>query len=153
MLQSREFRVLKIALDVGGVLSKYPKIFQKLLEALDPTKVEVYVVSDMHPKEEIVRALEDNDMAIKPANVYSADYHKYGEHCKAKLCESLGIHILVDDFLGYLADGQHIRLLVMPDSTKPYWSHDWKTDTQSDFGRRQNMLEVKKSYARRMDIA
>ena len=81
--------------------------------------------------------LELNKIQIDNTKVYSADYKTYGEHCKTKLCEDLGIDILIDDFMGYLSDGKFVRLLVMPDSSKPYWHDTWKVKDESSFGRRK----------------
>ena len=132
---------MKIAFDVGGVISKYPDKFRTLMDAFSWVDyMEVFVISDIHPKEEIVKVLRANDidhLQVKESNIYSADYAKYGEHCKTKLCEELDVDILIDDFVGYLADGKFIRLLVMPDSSKPYWHDEWKVETESDFGRRK----------------
>lgn len=127
--------MIKVAFDIGGVLSKYPQLchFMNLLTCAHLT-VEVHIISDMHPKADVVKQCRDNGILVDEKNIHSADYATYGEYCKAKLCKELSIDILVDDFVGYLADGKHIRLLVMPDSTKPYWHNDWVAD--GDFGRR-----------------
>lgn len=127
---------MKIAFDVGGVISKYPDTFRELIRKLEFICT-VYIISDMHPVESILETLELNNICVDKRNVFSADYAKYGEHCKTKLCEELGIDILIDDFMGYLADGDYIRLLVMPDSSRPYWHDTWKVKTESDFGRRK----------------
>jgi len=57
-------------------------------------------------------------------------------------CKELGIDILIDDFIGYVAvEGAPVRLLVMPDATKPYYDPNWKTDgSEGDFGRRTSTL-------------
>ena len=130
--------MIRIAFDVGGVLSKY-KQFRKLANTLANTPgFDVFVISDIHPKEEIVKQLKTNGIEdVWSTNVFSADYNKYGEACKAVLCKELKIDILIDDFIGYVADGDFIRLLVMPNSKLPYWSDDWKVDTESNFGRRK----------------
>jgi len=136
------YKKLKIAFDVGGVLSKYPDEFRIALEALDDSpKIEIFIISDIHPKEEIIRQLKENNLHFGwSSNVYFADYDKYREACKKVLCEQLGIHILVDDFIGYVVEGDFIRLLVMPNSRKPYWHDSWKTNSESDFGRRKYVL-------------
>jgi len=133
-------KTLKLAVDLGGVLSKYPDIFKKLLFSFDPRYIDVYIISDIHPKEKILEALALNyfDNFINSDNVFSADYDKYGEAAKAVLCKELEIDIFIDDFIGYLSDkGAPVRLLVMPDSSRPYWSDDWKTNDEVDFGRRK----------------
>lgn len=126
---------MKIAFDVGGVLSKHNSIRQlfQRLQLIHDTRV--YVISDMHPVEKIQKMLKDN--GLYTPFVYSADYNKHGENCKKVLCDELDIDILIDDFIGYVAEGNFVRLLVMPDPHKPYYSNDWKTDgSEGDFGRR-----------------
>lgn len=133
--------MLRVAFDVGGVLSKYPKIFNHLLRILySGTDCQIYILSDMHPKEKILDMLNRNGLAfIDPNNVISCDYNQYGEACKANVCKDLGIDILVDDFIGYVADvAAPVRLLLMPDTNKSYYADDWQTDgSEGDFGRRK----------------
>lgn len=129
---------MRIAFDVGGVLSKYPSIFVPLLRALHTCEgVEVFIISDMHPVEKIVDMLQLNGVLYN--SVCSADYAEHGENCKAVLCEELSINILVDDFPGYVATvgKPRVRLLVMPDPDKDYYAPEWKTDgSEGNFGRR-----------------
>ncbi len=131
--------MLKIAFDVGGVLSTYPDKFRPLLDALGASSgVEVWIISDMHPEQKIIDTLRLNGIRFLDKRVRSADYDKYGNACKAVLCKELEIDILIDDFVGYLADGDHIRLLLMPNSSNPYYHENWKTDgSEADFGRRK----------------
>jgi hypothetical protein len=129
---------MKIAFDVGGVLSKYPAVFRGMIEVLLAGGADVYIISDMHPERKIWEMLTLNGIKIGRAAVYSADFKTHGEMCKAILCESLGIDLLVDDFPGYVAHGKHVRLLVMPDPHEPYYCDSWKTDgSEGDFGRRK----------------
>jgi len=127
----------KIAFDIGGVLSKYPKQFRLITDTLQEyDAIDIHIISDMYDEEKIYELIRENKFDIPRQHIHSANYKKYGEACKAKLCEDLEIDILIDDFIGYLADGKHIRLLVMPDSSKPYYSDEWKTDgSEGDFGR------------------
>ena len=136
---------LRIAFDIGGVLSKYPEQFRTLVSyLLCSMNIEVYVISDMHDHPKMVKMLHDNGMLFPPERVYSADYKTHGERCKTELCEQLGIDILLDDFVGYVAEGDFIRLLVMPNCTKPYYDDNWQTDgSEGDFGRHK--------YVRRVD--
>lgn len=132
---------MRIAFDVGGVLSKYPDILRPLLDVLHyhgkANGVEVWIISDMHPEEKIIDMLELNAVTFYKHRVRSADYKTHGERCKQVLCDQLGIDILIDDFPGYVATGKHVRLLVMPNPDEPYYHDDWKTDgTEGTFGRR-----------------
>ena len=66
-----------VIFDVGGVLSKHPRIFSELFRALQPpwpqratgtTRwVEVHVISDMHPVEKILDMLSRNDLDVHPS--------------------------------------------------------------------------------------
>jgi len=133
-------KVTKIAFDVGGVLSKYKSIRDLYCNLTrNCSGIQTFVISDMHPAEKIIEMLELNGLPHY-GNVYSADYSSHGENCKKVLCEQLGIDILIDDFIGYVAGGKHVRLLVMPDPEEPYYSDDWKTDgSEGDFGRRKKI--------------
>lgn len=131
---------MRIAFDIGGTLSKWPGIFRPLVNALCASNsIEVFVISDMHDVAKMAAMVIGNGMNVDPANVYSADFNKYGECCKAVLCRELKIDMLIDDHGGYVyvPGSPPVRLLVMPDPTQPYYADDWITDgSEGDFGRR-----------------
>lgn len=137
--------MLRIGFDVGGVISKYPEKFYELLAALDfcaghGAPIELYILTDMHPLDKVKETLKLNNLLQFFTNeeILIADYEKYGEAAKAVLCREHKIDIFIDDFIGYVADpGATIRLLLMPDSTKPYWADSWKVTDNHDFGRRR----------------
>lgn len=132
--------MLKIGIDMGGVLSKYPEILIPLVNsiAMNIADIEVHILSDISPKEKIQDWLDRNNVYVNPENVHSCDYAEHGELCKAIKCKELNIDILMDDFIGYLTEGAPIRLLVMPDAQRPYYHDDWKTDgSEGNFGRRK----------------
>ena len=137
--------VIKIAFDVGGVLSRYPEIFIPLLRVLEASEyVQVFVMSDMHPQEKIQSMLRLNGIELPDWRVVSADYTTHGEKCKAILCERIKADILIDDFIGYVATSGKplVRLLVMPDPELPYYADSWKTDgSEGNFGRRKSSSE------------
>ena len=131
---------MKIAFDIGGVISKYPEIFRYFMISIG-VNWDVYIITDMHDKAEIMRLLKDNRIDVPESRVYSADYAAHGEMCKAVLLKELGIDMFIDDFVGYMPwdstfGPAPIRLLVMPDPHKPYWADSWKADGY-DFGRRK----------------
>ena len=130
---------LKIAFDIGGVISKYPTIVRALMLALQEQH-EVYVLTDQHDRESVMRQLKENGFGfIPPERVFCADYDTYGERCKAVICEREGFDVLVDDFGGYLAGdgGAALRLLVQPDPYRPYSAPEWRgTPDEGKFGRR-----------------
>ena len=129
----------KIAFDIGGVLSKYPQLLRPIVSALLKSPgIEVHVISDMHSVDKMREVLYRNAFYIHPDKIHSANYAEEGEECKANLCTKLGIDILMDDFPGYLADGHHLRLLVMPDTSQDYYHPDWTADgSEGNFGRRR----------------
>jgi hypothetical protein len=139
---------MKISFDIGGVLSKHPKIFKEILTALSAV-AEIHVITDMHEHSEVVEQLKDNGFGMIPSErVHCADYKKYGELCKSILVKELGIDLHCDDFAGYLQwDSQlgpaPLRLMLMPDGFKPYWHEDWKVKTDCDFGRRVSPSKLK----------
>lgn len=130
-------RPVRIAFDVGGVLSKRPEIFVPLIDALTRGGAEVFVISDMHPVEKIVEMLPLNGIELPAGRIISADYATHVELCKTRAAEAIELDILIDDFPAYLAEGQHVRLMMMPDVSRPYYSPAWRTDgSEGDFGRR-----------------
>lgn len=155
---------MKIGFDIGGVISKYPEIIKLFLHkynydeyGYDSNKHDIFIITDQHPKKEVLRALCKNGFInglgnidgsttyltniINPENVYCADYEKYGNMAKAVLIKELNLDIFIDDFDGYLQwdssfGPQPLLLKVMPDAFKPYWADSWKQD-ESEFGRRK----------------
>ena len=136
---------MRIAFDIGGVLSKYPAIFRPLIHVLRMAEledfydhtVEVYIITDMKPHEKAVSHCRTNNIDVPDHRIFSADYETHGELCKAILCKELGIDLLIDDFPGYVSIGKHVRLLVMPEPHEPYYHDDWKTDgSEGTYGRR-----------------
>jgi hypothetical protein len=130
---------VKVAFDIGGVLSKYPDKFRALVVTLQHAGVEVYVITDMHDVTKIYDMLVLNDFGMIPkANIHSADYNEHGDGCKSELLRELEIDLFFDDHLAYLSiPDDTIRCLVMPDPFKPYWSPQWKVpEGDPEFGRR-----------------
>lgn len=131
---------MKFAFDIGGVISKDLR-WKEFIEILYQMREDVFIITDMHDKQEVLKTLNENGIFyISADNVYCADYNKYGEMCKAILCRELEIDFIFDDFAGYLQwDSQlgepPIRCLVQPDWTKPYWHTAWKC-SGGEFGRR-----------------
>ncbi len=150
---------MRIEFDIGGVLSKYPLEFRTLINTLG-IDCDIFIITDQHPKEEVMKVLKNNHFLdyvennhfldyVEPWNIYCADYEKYGNMAKAVLIKELEIEIFFDDFDGYLQwdsslGPQPILLKVMPDAFKPYWSDDWKLDENQNFGRRKYSI-VKRS--------
>ncbi len=133
---------MKIGFDIGGVLSKYPDEFRRLMISLSYENHDLYIITDMHPAESVLDVLVKNDFnLISPNDIYSANYEKYGNMAKAILIKELGLDIFIDDFEGYLQwdsslGSQPILLKVQPDAFKPYWADTWKCDG-GEFGRRK----------------
>lgn len=131
-------RPLRVALDIGGVISKYPDVIRSFAQALVAGGAEVYVITDMHDHAGVCATLARNEFGfIDPTRVHCADYTTHGEGCKAVLLRDLRIDVMLDDFVGYVAiPGCPVRCLVMPDATQPYWHPTWQTGDDQEFGRR-----------------
>jgi len=136
---------MKIGFDIGGVISKYPECFRGLINTLFYDECDgnpIYIITDQHPKEEVVKSLQENLFDISRfRGIFCADYAKYGNMAKAILIKELALDIFIDDFDGYLQwdsslGPQPLLLKVMPDAFKPYWADSWQTPEGSDFGRR-----------------
>lgn len=128
--------MLRVAFDIGGVLSKYREI-QTLASVLQELPgVEVFVLTDM-PHAKAMQMLNVNGALFGPHHVVSCDYDKFGEGCKAEVCRELQIDILLDDFVGYVSmpGAPPVRLLVMPDAMRPYYHPAWEVDADADAGK------------------
>lgn len=133
---------MRIAFGIGGVISKYPDIFRVMIRALTRSRdIEVFIITDMHNRAQSLEMLEMNGFGwMVNDRVYSADFETYGEACKAVLLEQLQIDVMIDDFPAYVAAGCPVRLLALPDITRPYYADDWKVpESVGDFGRRKRV--------------
>ena len=131
--------MIKIGFDIGGVLSKYPDIFRPMVHALVAGGAEVHVLTDMHKRDETLSMLRGNEFIppILEEHVHNSDFETYGESCKAVLLRDLKIDMFMDDFPAYVASGCPVRLLVLPDLSRPYYHDSWITSgTEGEFGRR-----------------
>lgn len=141
---------MKIGFDVGGVISKYPNEFKRIISSFNYENesssghgiIDLYIISDIFPIDYTWQMLVKNGISyyFDKKNVHSANYEKYGNMAKAVLIKELNLDIFVDDFDGYLQwdsslGTQPLLLRVMPDAFKPYWSDDWRCD--GEFGRKR----------------
>jgi hypothetical protein len=140
---------MRVAFDIGGVLSKYPNQFRELILKIVShglghwPAMEVFIISDMHPKEKIVELLRLNRIdGFSYDNVYCADYDTHGDGCKAELLDQLKIDLFFDDHIGYVATSipgtyPTIRCLVWPEAGLPYRADSWIVpDGEPEFGRK-----------------
>lgn len=132
-------RVTRIGFDIGGILSKYREVLALYRVCLASMEMEVHIVTDM-PKANALSMLRLNGIDLDPAYVHACDYAEHGEECKAEKAKEIGLDILIDDFIGYVAmpGAPALRLLAMPDPTRDYYHPDWQTDgAEGEFGRRK----------------
>jgi hypothetical protein len=138
MRPRKRSRPVKIGIDIGGVLTKYPEIVVPLMTALGGHPAfEVHVLTDM-PREKAVEMLVANGVSINFNRLHACDYATHGERCKAVKASKLGLDMLWDDHVGYVASPGEppMRMLVMPDAGRDYYHPTWKTPGQEgSFGR------------------
>lgn len=129
---------IRVAFDIGGVLSKYPDIMRRMVVTLISGGAEVHVITDMLDHSEVVRQLSANGFGVIPiGRVHCADYVAHGEGCKAELLTELEIDVFLDDSIGYAAAGGcPVRLLVMPDANTPYYADEWQSNGDTSWGRK-----------------
>jgi len=120
---------VKVAFDIGGVLSKYPDTFRSLIAALESGGIECHIVTDMPDRQKTLALLAANGFGMIPhSRVHHADYARHGELCKSVILREIGADVLIDDHPGYLTEGCPVRLHLLPDPHKPYTAPDWKKD-------------------------
>jgi hypothetical protein len=125
--------ILRIGFDVGGVLTKYPRVFRKLIKTLSGRDdIEIWFISDIHPRSKIAVMLGENGIPFTLDRIRSADFLTQGEQCKAVVADEIGLDILIDDNPGYLSipGSPPIRLCVQADPYDPYNAPDWKGGEQ-----------------------
>lgn len=131
---------LRVSFDIGGVLSKYPRIFRPMVEALQKGGAEVYVLTDIHKHEESVQLVQGNGYDIPADSILNSDYETHGEDCKAVLIKERWIDLHIDDFPGYCAHTECVSLFVWPNPNEPYYHdefNDFLPEGANQFGRRR----------------
>jgi len=136
--------MVKIAFDIGGVLSKYPDLLRPIYLALqNAPDVDVYVLTDRMEHSKSLSLLRDNGFPCEAERLLCADYTQYGEKCKAVLLRDLAIDIMIDDYPAYVSSDCPLRLLVMPDTTRPYLAESWGEEaTQKKSGNRVTLAPM-----------
>lgn len=130
--------MLKISFDIGGVISKYPELFRKVITVMKSGGAEVFVLTDMADREKTLSLLKTNGIILDDAHVLTADYGAEGEACKDILIQEHQIDIHVDDFPAYCANTSCVNLFVWPNPDLPYFSDSFVTDGQEGkFGRQR----------------
>jgi hypothetical protein len=103
-------RPVRVAFDIGGVLSKYPTILRAMASALHQGGAEVFVITVMQNWAKVRELLDANGFEFIPdGNLILADFERYGEGCKAVLLEQLYIDVFLDDFPAYVSWGCPVR--------------------------------------------
>jgi len=116
---------LKIAFDIGGVISRYPQEMLNLMQSLQKGGVDIHIITDMNQKDALSACRENNINFLPEENIHSADWSAHGDCCKTVVCDKLGIDILLDDRPDYCADGNFIGFVLSPRVRKPYYAPGW----------------------------
>jgi len=123
--------IIKVAFDIGGVLSRHTEVLRKMAEVFGSATdiFETHVLTDIS-KKMAMQMLMDNGLAHlfgrDGERVHHADYAKYGDNCKSVVLKEIGIDVLFDDHMSYLMDAPALGLLVMPRASLPFYSDQWK---------------------------
>lgn len=123
---------MKIAFDIGGVISRYPNQMKELMHDLWQSGNEIYILTDMNQVDAIA-CINENDLNYcvgdlfdrRPERILSADWSKYGDRCKTVLMDKHDIDILIDDRPDYCAEGGFIGLTLSPRPGVPYYHETW----------------------------
>jgi hypothetical protein len=119
---------VKVAFDIGGLVSRHPALMCDMMRALAAGGVDVYVLTDMNPRDAYT-ACRDNAVPVRPDRILSANWAEHGDLCKTKLVELHGIDVLVDDRPDYCASGDFVGLVLSPRPEVPYNHPDWVNRT------------------------
>lgn len=134
---------LRVAFDIGGVISRYPEKMKDFMEALHRGGAEVMIVTDMNQADALACCREnglmefvghkgipktddvEHDWSIRQSWVVSADWSRDGDLCKSNVVEECEIDILIDDRPDYVATGDFIGLVLSPRPGVPYYAAGW----------------------------
>jgi hypothetical protein len=122
---------MKIAFDIGGVISRYPQQMIQFMRALTIGGIEVHIVTDI-PYHAALWLCQVNRIEVPFNQIHSCDWAKDGDLCKTKKCEELGIDILIDDRPDYCAVGKFIGLVLSPRPTIPYYAPEWQSQSETE---------------------
>jgi hypothetical protein len=117
---------VKIAFDIGGVISRYPDQMKTIIQALMAGGVDVCIVTDMPPATANI-LLRLNGFDFVPS-VYCGNWTEHGDMCKSLICEREGIDVLFDDRPDYCALGNFIGFVLAPRPQIPYYAQKWIND-------------------------
>lgn len=120
---------IKIAFDIGGVLSKEPSIWRRMIDTLQRGGAEVYIITDMPDRQEVLDLVSSNGFDVPEERVLTADYNSHEDRCKQILIKEHSIEVFIDDYAGYVAAASEecVSLFVWPRPNKPYNSKDFKS--------------------------
>lgn len=117
---------MRVAFDIGGLISRYPKEMKRLMEALSDGGVEVHIVTDMNAGDAWNACVNNGlDLLVDPRRVHSCDWSQHGDLCKTEMMERMGIDILIDDRPDYCASGKFIGLVLSPRPHIDYYHRSW----------------------------
>jgi hypothetical protein len=134
---------VKVAFDIGGLISRYPNMMKELMSSLIRGGSEVFILTDMNPRDALAACREnglmgfighkgipksmdvEHDWSIRESWILSADWSRHGDLCKSELMELYEIDILIDDRPDYAASGDFIGLVLSPRPDVPYYSPEW----------------------------
>ena len=116
---------MRVAFDIGGLISRYPEQMKTLMQALIRGGIEVHIMTDMNPKDAMNAVLENGITFVDPRHVHSCDWSQHGDLCKTEMMAKMGIDVLIDDRPDYCASGDFIGLVLSPRAHVPYYHPTW----------------------------
>lgn len=105
---------MKIAFDIGGVISKYPGQMKTMMKALIAGGVEVFILTDMPQTTAIPMCRLNGIDFIADDHILSADWGLHQDSAKTVVMKERSIDILIDDRPDYVAEGDFIGMVLSP---------------------------------------
>lgn len=138
---------MRIAFDIGGVISRYPKQMKEMIKSFIQSGHDVYIITDMNPTDAL-SACENNDIlltGIKQENIISANWSEHGDLCKSVVMKNLSIDVMFDDRPDYIYEGVPIGFFLMPRPSMPYYAAEWNSGASTAYCvPKEEYLEFKK---------
>lgn len=125
-------RSLRIGIDIGGCITRYPSVFAALGHVLITGGAKVYIVTDMS-KGDAVASMHANKLGwlLSNSTLLNANWSELNDLCKTRLIEEHEIDIMIDDRPDYVAEGNFVGLVVSPRPSVPYYHPKWVNKSTS----------------------
>lgn len=123
---------MKVGIDFYDTLTAYPEIYATMIQALEDSGVEVYIISAVKAENEerARRAIDNCDLAYTEVRIIVFEEYDQVPELKLWACKELGIQMMIDDRADTCAKLNKAGILALcsPEVPKPLKKPKRRTD-------------------------